>query len=113
GAGVQLAVLSAEEEARLAFLGVRHAFDLSAMTVAVMDVGGGSTEVVLGTGEVIDRIYALPLGSVGLTEKYGSGGSGAGRYRAMRRGVRRALERRVGRPPVVPHLLIGTGGTFT
>jgi exopolyphosphatase/guanosine-5'-triphosphate,3'-diphosphate pyrophosphatase len=111
-AGVEVAVLSAEEEARLVFLGVRHTFDLSSMTVAVVDVGGGSTEVVLGTGEVIDRIYPLPLGSVGLTERFGQPGS-ATRYREMRRSILRALERRVGRPPVVPHLLIGTGGTFT
>ncbi len=111
-AGIDLAVLSAEEEGRLAFLGVRHSFDLSSITVAVMDVGGGSTEVVLGSGEVIDRIYALPLGSVGLTERFGQAG-GKQHYRAMRREILRALERRVGRPPVVPHLLIGTGGTFT
>ncbi len=113
-ASLDLHVLTAEEEARLAFAGVRHTFDLASLAVAVMDVGGGSTEIVLGTGEVIDRIYPLALGAVTLAERFGVGaGTDTGRYREMRRYIRRTLEQAVGKPPFVPHLLIGTGGTFT
>src|SRR3954447_19508102 len=43
-AGVPVEVLSGEEEARLAFAGATAAFDGSAGTVVVADVGGGSTE---------------------------------------------------------------------
>ncbi len=113
-AGVELEVISAEEEARLVFQGVRRAFDLGGTAVAVMDVGGGSAEVVLTSGEVIDRIYTLPLGAVGLTERFGSADADDGeRFKRMRRTVRRTLRERVGEPPFVPHLLIGTGGTFS
>ncbi len=111
-AGVDLQVLSAQDEARLVFHAVRRCFDLRGIAAVVMDVGGGSTEFVLASGDVIDRIFGLPLGGVGLTELFGDG-TDAAAYRGMRRRIREALRARVGRPPFAPHLLIGTGGTFT
>jgi exopolyphosphatase/guanosine-5'-triphosphate,3'-diphosphate pyrophosphatase len=113
-AGLEVDVISADDEGRLAFLGARRMFDLSSTAVAVMDVGGGSTEIVLGTDQVIDQIYALPVGAVGLTERFAATDTiSGGQYKDMRRVIRRMFERRVGKPPFVPHLLIGTGGTFT
>lgn len=47
--GLEITVLDEEEEARLAFFGATHALAAeSAGTVAVADVGGGSTEVAVG-----------------------------------------------------------------
>jgi len=49
-AGVEVEVLSEEEEGRLAFLGATKALGHPAEgTIGVVDVGGGSTEVILGT----------------------------------------------------------------
>jgi exopolyphosphatase/guanosine-5'-triphosphate,3'-diphosphate pyrophosphatase len=49
-AGVEVEVLSEQEEGRLAFLGATKALGHPAEgTIGVVDVGGGSTEVILGT----------------------------------------------------------------
>jgi exopolyphosphatase/guanosine-5'-triphosphate,3'-diphosphate pyrophosphatase len=63
---------------------------------------------------VIDRIYALGVGGVSLTEKFGIADNvSAERYQDLRRHLRRTLKKEVGKPPFTPHLLVGTGGTFT
>jgi exopolyphosphatase/guanosine-5'-triphosphate,3'-diphosphate pyrophosphatase len=107
-------VIPAEEEARLAFLSVCRTFDLRGMNTLVADIGGGSTEVILSRGDVVERLYALPIGAVRLTEQFGLGERpNAEQYRVMRKHVRRMLKDKVGKPPINPQLLIGTGGTFT
>ncbi|HKD35607.1 MAG TPA: hypothetical protein VKB78_02370, partial [Pirellulales bacterium] len=45
--GIDIDVISAEREARLAFYSVQRAFDLSGKNVVVADIGGGSTEIIL------------------------------------------------------------------
>src|SRR5262249_38061117 len=62
--GISLEMISAEHEARLAFASVQAAFDLEELDIAVVDIGGGSTEVVLASAGVIDEIRTLPLGGV-------------------------------------------------
>lgn len=69
-AGVEVRVLSGREEARLAFRGAAGAAR-GRGPVAAIDVGGGSTEVMLG--EPPDRLrasWSLPLGAVTLTERF-------------------------------------------
>lgn len=48
--GLTLEIISAEQEAMLAFRSAARAFDLSSVAAAVVDIGGGSTEVVLSIG---------------------------------------------------------------
>lgn len=107
--------ISAEEEARLAFLSASHAFDLRDSSCAVVDIGGGSTEIVLASGGMVDHVYTSPLGAVRLTEMFPGveqpGNDEA--YDGLRRHVRRALRELVGPPPFAPQFIIGTGGTFT
>lgn len=68
--GVDAEVLSGDEEAALAFVGAATAVDVAA-PVAVIDVGGGSTEVVVGDadGAVVGGV-SLQLGCVRLTERH-------------------------------------------
>lgn len=68
--GVDAEVLSGEEEAALAFTGAAHAVEADA-PVAVIDVGGGSTEIVVGDacGAVLGGV-SLQLGCVRLTERH-------------------------------------------
>jgi len=70
--GEALRVLSGEEEARLSFLGATQALaDPVPGTVAVVDVGGGSTEIAVGTpGAEVQWWRSLPLGSGLLTDRY-------------------------------------------
>jgi exopolyphosphatase / guanosine-5'-triphosphate,3'-diphosphate pyrophosphatase len=61
-AGVDLQVLSGEEEARLTFLAVRRWFGWSAGQLLVVDIGGGSLELAAGIDEDPDVALSLPLG---------------------------------------------------
>ncbi|MBL7074044.1 hypothetical protein ISS37_02235 [candidate division KSB1 bacterium] len=68
--GVDLVIVSGDEEARLGYLGVRTGLGQSVGGVYLIDVGGGSTEVTIGQGELIKETYSLELGAVSLTQKY-------------------------------------------
>jgi exopolyphosphatase/guanosine-5'-triphosphate,3'-diphosphate pyrophosphatase len=111
---LSIEVISSDEEARLAFLSVARAFDISGREVAVTDIGGGSTEIVLASSGLVDQVYATKLGTVRVAEQCGVTGSSTEKHVAkLRRFVDRTLKKEVGRPPFVPDMLFGTGGTFT
>lgn len=111
---LSIEVISANEEARLAFLSVARAFDISGREVAVADIGGGSTEIVLASSGLVDQVYETRLGAVRVAEQCGvTGGSSEKRVAKLRDYVDRALKKEMGRPPFVPDMLFGTGGTFT
>lgn len=67
---LRVKVLTGEEEARLSALAVRRTLDLPPGRVAVADIGGGSTEVVLMTGERIHAVDSLPVGVRTLTDAH-------------------------------------------
>lgn len=112
-AGVDIEPIDADHEARLAFSSVANAFDLEAQRCALADIGGGSTELVLCSGGVIDRICKLPLGAVRLTETFNADLGGEERFVEMRRAIDRIIAESVAEPPYTPELIVGTGGTFT
>ena len=113
-AGMDLEVISAEEEARLAHLSVMHAFDLRGIAAAVVDIGGGSTEIVLSSGGVVEQVYTLPLGAVRLTEMFEGVEDGAEQpFDELNEHLRSVIKSLVGKPPFRPQLAVGTGGTFT
>jgi exopolyphosphatase/guanosine-5'-triphosphate,3'-diphosphate pyrophosphatase len=66
-AGVELDVLSGDDEARLTFLAVRRWFGWSAGRLVCLDIGGGSLELAAGSGEQPDVMASLPLGAARLT----------------------------------------------
>lgn len=112
--GLDIEVVSARKEARLAFFGVLRGFDLAGKNVAVVDIGGGSTEIVLASGRVIETIYTTPLGAVRLTEIYQSQQPLTGaRFKALMSGIERRLQKETEEYLFAPHMLIGSGGTFT
>lgn len=71
-AGVEVQVLDEEEEGRLAFLGATKSLGHPVEgTVAVVDVGGGSSEVVFGTvAEGVSDLHSFKIGSGSLTEDH-------------------------------------------
>jgi exopolyphosphatase / guanosine-5'-triphosphate,3'-diphosphate pyrophosphatase len=112
--GIDVDVISSGQEARLAFFSVQRAFDLSGKNVVVADIGGGSTEIVLASGNVIESIASTALGAVRLTELFGSGPGLAGEdYERMIAHIDRTLKKEAKRAFFQPHMLIGSGGTFT
>jgi exopolyphosphatase/guanosine-5'-triphosphate,3'-diphosphate pyrophosphatase len=111
---LSIEVISANEEARLAFLSVARAFDITGREVAVADIGGGSTEIVLASSGLVDQVYDTKLGAVRVAEVCGvTGASSAKRVAKLRRYIDRALKKKIDEPPFVPDMLFGTGGTFT
>ena len=68
--GHPIEIVSGVEEARLIFLGVSHAVYNDSETRLVMDIGGGSTEFIIGQGYQPMRAESLYMGCVGMTKKY-------------------------------------------
>jgi exopolyphosphatase/guanosine-5'-triphosphate,3'-diphosphate pyrophosphatase len=69
--GFRTRLLSGDEEALLTFRGVSAGRELAPGTM-VVDVGGGSTELILGGPDGVDFHTSLDLGCVRLTERFGS-----------------------------------------
>ena len=72
--GFPIEVISGREEARLIYLGVAHALPASAQRRLVIDIGGGSTEVIIGTGFEPQLTESLYMGCVSYSLKYFAGG---------------------------------------
>ena len=69
--GTEIEVIDGEREAALTFRAVVASFpDLRAGPLVVVDIGGGSTEIVLASGGDVQFRTSLPLGSVRLTEAF-------------------------------------------
>ncbi|MCA9293966.1 MAG: Ppx/GppA family phosphatase [Phycisphaerales bacterium] len=112
--GRTVRIISGAEEGRFAHESVAHAFDLAHLNAAVVDIGGGSTEIVLSTGGVIEHIESVPLGAVRLADRFGPAdlADSAG-YESMTTAARDALRKVLRKPRATQHVMIGTGGTFT
>ena len=112
--GLRVEIITGEEEAQFALRSALRHFDLAGRSAAVVDIGGGSMEVTLTAGAVVDEVLTLPLGAVRLTELYDTAGMlSPKRWRKLRRGIDRALDQRLRKPPFHPEIMIGSGGTFT
>ena len=113
--GVELQVLTGEEEARLTFLAARRWFGWSAGKLLVLDIGGGSLEIAYGIDEEPDAAVSLPLGAGRLTAGWLPGDPPAPEdVRALRRHVRAQIARTVGefsRLGVADHV-VATSKTF-
>ncbi|MDX1500020.1 MAG: Ppx/GppA phosphatase family protein [Woeseiaceae bacterium] len=72
--GHPIEIISGIEEARLIYLGVVHSLPLNDGIRLVADIGGGSTELILGQGPKPRALESLNIGCVGLTEQFFPGG---------------------------------------
>lgn len=113
--GVDVEVISGDEEAQLSFRGATGAVaEAHAGPFLVVDLGGGSTELVLGTGSV-DASVSMDVGSVRMTERHlHSDPPSATEIEAARADVRAHLD---GAARVVPlgktTTLVGLAGSIT
>ncbi len=73
-AGVSVEVVSGVEEARLIHLGALSAAPIAGRPHLVIDIGGGSTEVIVGTGTEPTLARSLKLGHIRLTDRFFPGG---------------------------------------
>lgn len=113
--GIEVEVLSGEEEARLTFLAVRRWFGWSAGRILVLDIGGGSLELASGADEEPDVALSLPLGAGRLTRDLLDGDPpGEEAVREARRVVRASLGTVIGRllRAGEPRICVATSKTF-
>ena len=68
--GFPIEVISGQEEARLIYQGVAHGLPQSDERRLVMDIGGRSTELILGHGYTADQMESYRVGSVAWSMKY-------------------------------------------
>ncbi|MCE9583697.1 MAG: hypothetical protein K8T20_14535 [Planctomycetes bacterium] len=106
--GVDVRVISGEEEARLSWMG--GTINLPQQPSIVLDVGGGSAEITAGDGELVTWSTRLPLGAVRLRERFlgDAAPARAGAWTLLEDHVRAAL---AAVPPDLPGVLVGVGGT--
>lgn len=67
---IPIEIIPGDDEARITYLGATAGRPLDMKTILVIDVGGGSTEFILGRGGKILWGKSLDIGGVRLTEKY-------------------------------------------
>lgn len=96
-AGVDLQILSGDDEARLTFLAVRRWYGWSAGRLLSLDIGGGSLELAAGGDEDPDVARSLPLGAARLTRGWFTDDPPSkDELRALRRHVRAEIASIVG-----------------
>jgi len=125
--GLKVEIISGEQEAEWVFHGVTTDPKLATQPLLLLDVGGGSTEFILGQGEHKHFRESFPLGTVRLMEKGPhSDPPTPGELAECRQWLKNFLDTEV-RPKLAPRLdcenkiypaetalqLVGTGGTVS
>jgi exopolyphosphatase/guanosine-5'-triphosphate,3'-diphosphate pyrophosphatase len=117
--GLKTEIITGAREAEWAFQGVATDLELANTPLLLLDVGGGSTEFILGHGAKKSFAHSFPLGTVRLMEKFPPGDPPTrGEFIACRDWLKNFLHHEV-RPQLEPALknesgeirLVGTGGT--
>lgn len=110
--GLSIKIISDQEEAGLSFLAVLKDLKEIKNPITVVDIGGGSTEFILGRGNGIIKWVSLPVGSVRFTEKFiHSNPVRSGEFEKMSERIRYWLKKIPNKPS--PSLMVAVGGTAT
>ncbi|HLP83916.1 MAG TPA: Ppx/GppA phosphatase family protein [Phycisphaerales bacterium] len=111
--GMTVEVISGLDEGKHTYRAVARSLDLSHGLCAVVDIGGGSMEVVFSIDGVITESTTMPLGAVRLTEAFGGPElAAADNFSKMKRHVKRTIAHTVREHATPPAMLVGCGGTF-
>ncbi|MDX8391527.1 MAG: Ppx/GppA phosphatase family protein [Mariprofundaceae bacterium] len=106
--GIELDIISGEEEARLVHYSIAHRVDLNGHFALLIDIGGGSVEITLcDDGEVV-AAQSFKIGTVRLLEMLGEGDDFNTLLREYIEGARKKLREQIGKRRA--DLCVGTGG---
>ncbi|KAB0672459.1 Ppx/GppA family phosphatase [Oryzomonas sagensis] len=112
--GREIRVISGEEEAELAAISALHNFEMNGKRYAMIDIGGGSVEIVTALGNHIEEYYSLDLGAVVLTERFfPTDPIRTADFQKFQRHVRAELKRAFSGQKLAVQTFIGSGGTIT
>ncbi|MCB1165194.1 MAG: Ppx/GppA family phosphatase, partial [Leptospiraceae bacterium] len=111
--GLRVEVIHGQEEARLIYLGILQAIPVFDQRILMIDIGGGSTEYLIGAGGVPEFASSLKLGAIRLTDRFFADGQVRStsvedcRYflRLNLLGLRAEM------PEPIPEIVIGSSGT--
>lgn len=106
-------VISGDEEAALAAQSALRNFDTQGKRFGVIDVGGGSVELITAQGNHIEEFYSFELGAVVMTEKFFQADPvRATDYRRFQKHIRDTVKKQLDGDKLVLPTLIGSGGTI-
>ena len=116
-AGVEVRVLSGVAEARCSLAAVRARLDRPRPWLIVVDIGGGSTELIVARGTTVHTVRSLPIGALRLTERHlHTDPIAPGEHAAMMREINDTVARVFARIPRIPPAssqLVAVGGSAT
>lgn len=110
--GIQVEVVSGDEEARLAYLATTQALGPTAGTILVFDTGGGSSQFTFGHGNHVDERFSVDVGAARYTERFALDGAvSKDVVQEALTAIASDLDRLDARP--VPDAVVGMGGATT
>lgn len=111
--GHEIKIISGDEEAELTAASALANFDMAGKRYAMLDIGGGSVEIIMASGNHVEETYSLELGAVVMTERYlKQDPITDNEIEKLRRNIRAMLKKTFSERTTVESL-IGSGGTLT
>lgn len=112
--GREIKVITGEEEAELVARSVRHNFDMSGKRYMIIDIGGGSVEIMSAVANHVESCYSLELGAVRMTDRFMKSDPVRNtEIERLRRYIRSELKQLFAEGRPVVQTFIGSGGTIT
>jgi exopolyphosphatase/guanosine-5'-triphosphate,3'-diphosphate pyrophosphatase len=112
--GHEIRIISGEEEAELTASSALSNFDMYGKRYAMVDIGGGSVEIVTAYGNHVEEVYSIDLGAVVMTDRFlKSDPITENELCKLRRYIRESLKRTFTGKKLSVDSLIGSGGTLT
>jgi exopolyphosphatase/guanosine-5'-triphosphate,3'-diphosphate pyrophosphatase len=110
--GIEVEVISGDEEGRLAYVAVRAGLPSADGSLVVFDTGGGSSQFTFGEGDHVSERFSVNVGAVRYTERYGLAGAVSTEVlREAMSAIAADLSRIAGRRQ--PDTLVAMGGAVT
>ena len=112
--GREIRVITGEEEAELVARSVRHNFDMSGKRYMIIDIGGGSVEVMSAVANHVENCSSLELGAVRMTDRFMKSDPVLdSEITKLRRFVRSELKEKLAEKTSSVQTFICSGGTIT
>ncbi len=112
--GREIKVITGEEEAELVARSVRHNFDMSGKRYMIIDIGGGSVEIMSAVANHVENCSSLELGAVRMTDRFMKSDPVLdSEITKLRRFVRSELKEKLAEKTSSVQTFICSGGTIT
>jgi exopolyphosphatase / guanosine-5'-triphosphate,3'-diphosphate pyrophosphatase len=112
--GHEIRIISGVEEAELTAASALANFDMYGKRHIMVDIGGGSVEIVMASGNHVEEFYSLDLGAVVMTDRFLKRDPATeDELRKLQRHIRSELKHACNIKKNAFDSLIGSGGTFT